>query len=181
MQNQTLSFANSEQYFVDETYQFQFATLLDLPFIFELMMDGSEQGAFTEKFLGGKGGVNLFAYITFGILSKWKWNTKKELRPSWILIKQAESVIGFMNIQTLQLQNDRPTKILGVFAVSPIHRGQGHAVGALRQLIGSQPSGTTLLVHCTKYARGMQHVLKTVGFRRNRRASHPAEEYWLHI
>ena len=46
-----------------ESYELIRASILDISLIFDLMMDGSENGAFTDRYMAGTGGVKLLLFI----------------------------------------------------------------------------------------------------------------------
>lgn len=157
------------------------ASLLDVPLLFDLMLEGAEQGAFADRFLRRTGSVHLLRYLLTQLLKhrlhtvrNWlPHRTDAPQAPEWQMILPADPArptvepIGF-----LRLRHDATTgmKVLVLYAIAPPHRGQGHGTAVLRSLVAAQPSGTVLLVHCTKYARAMQHLLKKLRFARNPRA-----------
>lgn len=163
----------------DKRYQLLKATPLDAPFIFDLMMNGSELGAFSDRYMRGAGAAHLFWTIWRGLWSSWLWSGDKTNRPDLRIVYWASSAVGFMNVATAYAPNGDAAKHLSIFAIQSGHRNQGHGTAVLNLFIAAQPAGTAIVVHCTKYAKVMQRILKKLRFRRNPRAGLRVEEYCL--
>ena len=97
----------------------------------------------------------------------------------WYLIAIKTNEIGFVTVQSSYMPNGDATKVIVLFALAPQHQNHGHGTAVLKSFVDAQPGGTTVFVHCTKYARAMQRVLKNLKFIRNVKAGYPLEEYCL--
>ena len=163
----------------DDEYVRVKASLLDVSFIFDLMMDGAELGAFSDSFMKGTGGFHLFWWIARGIFVQSK--TPKPLANStdWHTICLKTKQIGFMKVTTSYAPNGDAIKYISLFALAPKYRKQGHGTAALKSFVDAQPKGTTIFVHCTKYAKAMQRVLKKLRFIRDAKAGYGFEKYCL--
>lgn len=162
-----------------QDYNFNRASILDTPLIFELMMNGSENGAFTDRYMVGTGGVKLILFIMQGILGFEKFPNKEKINSRWIIISNSKNPIGFMNYRTINSSDENSENLIAIYAISPSYRNLGHGKAALKLFIQNQPDNTSIIVHCTKYARAMQHILKKLRFQRNPKSGNPTEEYSL--
>ena len=164
-----------------ESYELIRASILDIPLIFDLMMDGSENGAFTDRYMAGTGGVKLLLFILLGILGLGKFQGKEKIKSRWMIISNSKNSIGFMNFRIVDFPDGHSKNLLALYAISPPHRNLGHGKAALKLFIKNQPDNTTIIVHCTKYAIAMQHILKKLRFQRDQKSGNPTEEYSLTI
>ena len=162
-----------------QNYGFNRASILDTPLIFELMMNGSENGAFADRYMAGTGGVKLLLFIMLGIIGLEKFPNKEKINSRWIIISNSKNPIGFMNSRTINSSDKNSENLIAIYAISPRYRNLGHGKAALKLFIQNQPDNTTIIVHCTKYARAMQHILKKLRFQRNPKSGNPTEEYSL--
>ncbi|WP_218509591.1 GNAT family N-acetyltransferase [Variovorax sp. dw_308] len=142
------------------------ATLLDVPLLFELMMDGSENGAFTDRFLTGTGMFRLMLLIVVGVFrSRW-WLGSRGLT-AWTMLDAQGETIGFMNTKSGVDGKGAATTVLVHLAFKPEYRNMGFGAAAVKAFLAAQPDGAIVTVYCTKYARAMQHLLKTLRFKRH--------------
>jgi ribosomal protein S18 acetylase RimI-like enzyme len=151
------------------------ASVLDVPFIFKLMMEGSESGVFSMHFQVGAGGARLLWLVLSGVLNQ-KWSlTGKPGKFKWqVIVDSHQEEIGFLKVS----DNDLSSGIqdLELLAVSPGYRNRGIGTAVLHRLVANQPDGLLLRVHCTKYARAMQHILKKNSFKRTTKTISPGLE-----
>jgi len=69
---------------------------------------------------------------------------------------------------------------LELLAICPESRNSGIGTAVLNQVASEVPAGWVLYVHCTKYARAMQHILKRRHLKRNVKFGVPyLEEYQI--
>lgn len=155
------------------------ASLLDVPFIFDLMMNGSELGAFSDSFMKGTGGFHLFWWIVRGIFAQSRSPKPFANSADWHLISIKNKQIGFMKVITSYAPDGDSIKYISLFALAPKYREQGHGTAALKSFVDAQTKGTTIIVHCTKYAKAMQRVLRKLRFIRNAKAGYGFEKYCL--
>jgi ribosomal protein S18 acetylase RimI-like enzyme len=83
--------------------------------------------------------------------------------------------VGFLSVR----KNSRhDNKHLDLLAICPAYRNQGIGSNVLEHVMSGLPNSGQLIVHCTKYARSMQHILKRHKFKRNVKFDVPTlEEY----
>ena len=155
------------------------ASLLDIPFIFDLMMNGSELGAFSDSFMKGTGGFHLFWSIGRSIFAQSRSPKPFAKSADWHLISLKTKQLGFMKVETSYAPDGHAIKYIALFALDPKYRKQGHGTSVLKSFVDLQPKGTTMFVCCTKYAKAMQQVCKKLRFIRNAKARYGFEEYRL--
>ena len=164
---------------INAGYVLQNASVLDVPFIFELMMEGSQRGAFSDSFLSGTGSLQLFLIIFIGVLLRRAWPRRFGLRASWLIVTIGKEALGFMRVVTLQQTAEQVHKEVSFFALDPRYRGKGHGKKVLQLFIRNLGEGSTVVAYCTKYSRPMQKILKAGGFTRNPKSGYSVEEYRL--
>ena len=177
--NCSISMASTSCPVSGNQYALTKVSLLDVPFIFDLMMNGSELGVFSDSFMKKTGGFDLFWWIFRRIFAQSKSYKPLAKRSDWHLIFMNTEQIGFMRIKTSYTPNGDAIKHVFLFALVPQYRNHGHGTAVLKSFVDAQPKGTKIFVHCTKYAKAMQHVLKRLRFRRNAKAGYGVEEYCL--
>ena len=150
-----------------------------MPFIFDLMMTGAERGVFSDGFMKKTGAFRLFWWISRRVIAQNKWSSSRANQEDWYLITIKTDEIGFVTVKSSYMPNGDATKVIVLFALAPQHQNHGHGTTVLKSFVDAQPGGTTVFVHCTKYARAMQRVLKNLRFIRNVKAGYPLEEYCL--
>ncbi len=154
------------------------ASIFDVPFIFNLMLQGAEEGAFTEKFLGRKGPQRLLWHVFTSVLLK-NWRFKPPpLIDSWLVVTRATGEgLGFL--KTTTSTDCHQDWHLDLLCIAPKYRNNGIGTAVTREFITRVPDGVSVQVHCTKYARAMQHILKRNGFHRKHIVvqGHSLEQY----
>ena len=143
-----------------DNFQFRKANLLDLPFIFNLLIDGSREGSFTDRFLTGAGTSSIFTFLFLRLFPfTASWGKFKRFKILIFIKKQTE--LGFLifnvsgNIQVIEF-----------CAIEHEHRGQKNGTLMIKLFIETIPKNSEIAVYCTKFARPMQRVLKNLGFSR---------------
>ena len=141
------------------------ASIFDVPFIFNLMLEGAEEGALTEKFLGRGGPQRLFWYVfTRVLLENWLFK-QPPLIGSWLVVTRATGEdLGFLNTTTST--DCHQDWHLNLLFIAPKYRNNGIGTTVIREFITHVPDGVSVQVSSTKYARAMQHILKRNGFHR---------------
>ena len=157
------------------------ASILDVPFILNLVLEGAEVGAFSHRFLGLKGPQRLLWFVFTGVLLSNRLFQKPPLIVSWYLIKGSDGEdLGFM--KTTTSTDSHQHWHLDLLSIAPQYRNNGIGTAVTRGFIASAPDAASVLVSCTKFARGMQHILKKIGFHRKNvvgQASSSLEQYTL--
>lgn len=156
---------------------FHRAGILDIPLIYELMLDGAVAGAFSEDFVQRTGSTKLLGFIARSVVMQYFQLGNSRFSYEWLVINiSSGEEVGF-----LKLRKSMPTHLdrnLELLAVSPAHRNKGIGSTVLNRLETEVPSGGKLYVYCTKYARAMQRILKTQQLKRNTKFHVPnLEEY----
>ena len=143
-----------------DNFQFRKANLLDLPFIFNLLIDGSIEGYFTERFLTNAGTFDIFTFLFLRLLPVinrfGKFNRYKIL-----VFTKKQTDLGFVIINSVG-----NIQVIEFCAIEHEHRGQKNGTLMIKLFIESVSKNTEIAVYCTKFARPMQHILKKLGFSR---------------
>lgn len=153
------------------------AGLLDVPLIFQLIQEGSESGSFSDAFIRRTGSVHLLGQILRSVVQQYFQPKQASARYEWQIFSLANGeAAGFYKLTKGVAPNlDCDLELL---CVSPALRNQGIGAAVLDRVNAQVPHGARLVVHCTKYARAMQHLLKSRQLRRNVKFGVPqVEEY----
>lgn len=145
---------------------FSTATFLDIPLIFNLMQEGSAAGSFASVFVERTGSAKLFGTIFKSVIAQNFQSPASGKRYEWQIVKGPSGTeVGFLK-RCVGLGNSQ-SHHLELFAIRPEHRNKGIGTAVLQDILSKLPQGAQLTVHCTKYARAMQHILKRQRFKRN--------------
>jgi RimJ/RimL family protein N-acetyltransferase len=148
------------------------ASILDIPFIFDLIVHGSLDGSFTDSFLSSKGYiailVSLFTSVLFfSKLKILKSNNKSQADDVQLLVfTHQDDAIGFLQIKTFREENGNITKLIDKCAIKDEFRGQGLGKNMINLFLATQSSDTKIFAYCNKYAKSMQRIFRHVHFRR---------------
>lgn len=156
-------------------YQLRRARLLDVPFIFNLIQDGSSSGVFSNEYLTPKGCATLFKSLICDnafILNPTKIPISFQQKSSiYLLIENDQDTLGFV-----QLGSDSicPNKIfIEKFSIAPKFRKQGYGRKMLQSIVELLRTRYSLIAYCTPQAKVMKHLLKTTRFERQKQSIVP--------
>lgn len=147
----------------DECCSFRSASLLDIPFIFNLIMDGSLTGAFPAVYATPKGSATLFLMLVRDILHPHRFVDNEMCDTKTFIFTQDNEEIGFMQIGH---KGEGQPQVIKTCAISQEHRNQHHGSQMIRMYIENLPAATEVIAYCTKFNKAMPRVLKKLGFRR---------------
>ena len=122
-----------------ETVSYRRATLLDVPSMFELMMEGSEIGAFTEQFMVRAGGARLLFYLLGGVTLRLRWWNPASRETSWTMLCLGDETIGFMTTKCTRRSDGCVSALLELMVIDRAHRGRGHGKAAIADLLEQLP------------------------------------------
>ncbi|HWW07810.1 hypothetical protein [Collimonas sp.] len=150
------------------------AGILDIPFIFDLVVRGSLDGSFTDSFLTSTGHIAIFLSLLASVrfFSKLQFlgprNRKhgKDMDRELLVFTHQGEPIGFLQIKTAQEEDGSIVKLIDKCAIKYELRGQGHGTNMINLFVAMQPANTKLLAYCNKYAQSMQHIFRYMHFRR---------------
>ncbi|MFM6991838.1 MAG: GNAT family N-acetyltransferase [Rhodoferax sp.] len=153
------------------------AHFLDVPLIFQLLLEGAESGSFSEVFVTRTGICTLFSVIFRSVAMQFFQSKKSSSRYEWHIISNADRVeVGFLKVHK-GLGTGRDSN-LELLAICPAYRNQGLGAAVLEYIASEVPKDGHLYIHCTKYAKAMQHILKRHNLKRNTKFRVPQiEEY----
>ena len=153
------------------------ANLFDVPMIFQLIQEGAEAGAFSDVYVTRTGCTKLLGMALRSVVLQFFQSSNGSVRYEWQVISNADGVeVGFLKVSNgIGVGKDSNLEILAICAE---HRNQGIGSAVLENIQSKVPHGGQLYVHCTKYARAMQHILKRHRLKRNVKFRVPnLEEY----
>ena len=141
---------------------FVYAGVLDLPFIFDLVLDGSSAGSFSDAYLTRKGYTKiLFLLVTS--LHVFRWIFKSKRRELLLFVKH-DVPIGFIQIESsIKPDGDLYCYVM-TCAISPQFRGNRYGREMLSLLMARCGAGAEICAVCTKYARAMRRTLMGLHF-----------------
>lgn len=145
------------------------ASLLDIPFIFHLIQDGSLSGSFSDSNLTSKGYITVFSSLFLDVLHSRRFVKHKTHDIRLLILIHNNENIGFIKI-TSPFTNEN-VQVIDLCAIKPEHRNQKHGTQLIRMVIEDSPSGTEIFALCTKYSRAMQRIFKNLKFRRDKKTN----------
>lgn len=158
----------------NKNYNLRKAGLLDISFIFYLIMDGSFEGAFTDLFLTSNGYFLALIYLLLAVLRPLRFlKYNKEVGELFIFTLNDED-IGFLKIKKISQVGH--AQVIELCAIAPEQRNQKHGTKMIRTYLDSLTIGTEVMAYCTKYSRAMQHIFVKQQFIRDKN-SYPLECY----
>lgn len=168
-----------KQHYLDEVdFTLRTASIFDVPFIFNLILEGAEEGVVTEKFLEMKGPQRLLWTVISGVLLQTRLFKQPPFLANWYVVTRTNGEdLGFL--KTTTSTDCHQNWHLDLLFIAPKYRNNGIGTAVIREFITHAPNGVCVVVNCTKYARVMQHVLKKSGFHRKHLVmqGHSLEQY----
>ncbi len=144
----------------NEAIRFSKAGLLDLPFVFNQVMDGSIEGVYSERFLAPGGNIHLFKLLFVNLLPFGKLLGKHKIY-DFLIFRKGENEIGYAGLYA----EPSGAQVIGFFGVDKQFRGKRNGARMLRELVRYLPADAKVEAYTTKYATGMQRLLSHAGFR----------------
>ena len=149
-----------------QDYKFRKAGLLDIPFIFELIQEGSLNGVFNESLMTSKGYIFTLFELYLDVLRPLRIMVRKEDIKLLIFTLNDQS-IGFIKIH-FQFTGEQE---ISLCSITPPHRNHKHGSQMISMYLETLPTGTVVIAYCTKYSRAMQQILKKLKFQRGKNSS----------
>jgi hypothetical protein len=154
-----------------KNYNLRKASLLDISFIFYLIMDGSFEGSFADFFLTSNGYFFALIYLLLAVLLPLRFLKDKKEGKLFIFTLNDED-IGFLKIKYL----DERTQLIDMCAIVREKRNEKHGTQMIRMYLDNLRIRTEVIAYCTKYSRAMQHIFVKQQFKRDKN-SYPLECY----
>lgn len=145
--------------------KFRKASLLDVPFIFYLIAEGSVAGSFPAIYTTPKGWTNLFGLLMQDILRPRRFVKNGIAEIKTLIFARGKEEIGFMQIGCM---DGGHIHVIKFCAIAYKHRNQNHGSQMIRMYIGNLPLSTELIAYCTKTNRTMHRLLERLGFRKEK-------------
>ena len=156
------------------------ASLIDLPFIFYQMYDGSINGAFSDSFISRHGLVSLFSFlIRFFIPSKSCLFKTSSIQEAFIY-GDNQCDFGFIITIAKPKKNNESQYITIVAAgIQHQHRVKGLGQMMIKSFLESLDPNTEVHAYCTKYSKVMQHIFRKHKFIRDTKRETHLEHFYL--
>lgn len=148
-----------------EDYGFRKASLLDVPFIFHLIVEGSETGAFPVTYSTAKGLPTLFAMLMRDILRPRSTLDNGICDTKTLIFTQGGEDVGFLQTGCM---GDKQSHVIKCCAIAQQHRNQHHGSNMIRMYIESLPAVPEVVAYCTKINKAMPRLLKKLGFHKEK-------------
>jgi GNAT superfamily N-acetyltransferase len=149
-------------------YQFRKASVLDIPVIYNLILQGSLTGSFTDSYLFPHGYAKLLIRLLKILLSSTNIDGNQSKTHFLILVQYNIETIGFLHYTQSSEAGLNVNIHLEHFAVLSAYQNQGHGTYIVHWLITqARKDKGNLTAVCTKYARAMQRILKKTSFVRS--------------
>ena len=157
--------ASSFEPHLDERCLIRKASILDIPYIYDLIWQGSKEGSFTDRYLNSDGYVILLIEllkILFRPLHLDEVETKLHVLK---IVECKGKSIGLLHYTLYAEMQSGNYLHVEHFSVSPAHRNTGNGTWIVDWLIEEAvKSESTLTACCTKYALVMQRIFKKRNF-----------------
>ena len=98
--------------------QFRKAGLLDVPFLFGLMLDGSLAGAFSDSYLRDAGHFKLFTLVLGTVFVRPLWMTRHPARGQTLLVCSKGLEVGFIQLDNTAGTSECPVSTIALFAIA---------------------------------------------------------------
>lgn len=147
--------------------KFRKANFLDIPLIFNLILEGCINGAFTDSYLCAAGHFTLFAWVAKSVFPSPSWLNKNSCRTQLRVMHKGAQDVGFVQLQHDTAPDGTAKFKLALIAVAKDHQNQQFGTWALKTIIREMPASALLEVYCTKYSRVMHRLLRKQRFSRD--------------
>lgn len=150
---------------------FEKAGFLDIPFIFQLLLEGGIAGSFSDRYLIGAGHFKLFMRIT-DLVAPWpRWLTWKRTvprAPALQIVRDGDDDVALVQIAFNTTAFGDPHATLVMLAVAQKQKNKRYGTQIVQALVRDLPELGMMDVYCTKYARAMHRILYNLHFKRDR-------------
>lgn len=142
------------------------ASLLDLPFVFELLLEGAFFGSFSEAFMLPTGTFRLL-YMVFKLWFNQYTLFRKNYHPAALLMLiKGKKEIGFLYLEEIMVrEKSNKHLVLSLMSVMKSYRNQKIGTKVVGRIFDSMPVGATMVAGCTKYSSVMQKILRKLKFK----------------
>jgi hypothetical protein len=153
---------------VADPYIFRKASILDTPYLYELILQGSMEGSFTDRHFSQGGYARLLKLLLKALIKPPRRLALWKNSDAVVIVEYNGERIGFIHTSR-QPQHETGVQLhIEHCTVATPFRNQGHGTRIIHWLISEAVTEqTTLTACCTKYARAMQHIFKKNHFERS--------------
>lgn len=142
------------------------ASLLDIPFIFELLLEGAFFGSFSNSFMLPNGSIKLLFTIFKLWINQFTWGRKSFHPKTFLILSKEKEDVGFVYLESLT-HGEKKTNYLIVSLMSISKKFRNKKIGKtfIADLYKCIPPGSVMAVSCTKYSVVMQKILRKLKFK----------------
>ena len=142
------------------------ASLLDIPFIFELLLEGAFFGSFSNSFMLPNGSIKLLFTIFKLWFNQFGWGKKRFHDNTLLMLTKDEKDVGFVYLEYLSPGEKKPNYlILSIMSIAKDFRNKKIGSSFIANLYKCIPPDTVMAVSCTKYSVVMQKILRKLKFK----------------
>ena len=141
------------------------ASLLDVPYVFELLLEGAFFGAFSASFMLPNGTMRLLYYVFKLWFNQFSWGRRSYQPAALLMLNKQDKDIGFTYLQEVKVGEKKNTfLVLSLMSISKEYRNQKIGTEVVNKIYNAIPPGDSMAVACTKYAVVMQKILRKLKF-----------------
>jgi hypothetical protein len=142
------------------------ASLLDIPFIFELLLEGAFIGSFSSSFMLPNGSVKLLFFSFKLWLNQFGWGRKSFHPKTLLMFTKDKKDVGFVYLESVIFGGQKTNYlILSIMSISKSFRSKKIGTNFIENLYQCIPPGSVIAVSCTKYSVVMQKILRKLKFK----------------
>ena len=148
-------------------YNLRKASILDIPYLYGLILQGSSEGSFSDRHFFRNGYLKLLAMLFKLLLKPVRSVDAASETHAVMLLEFNGEQIGFIHYSKHSYADKNACMHIEHCAIATPYRNLGHGTWLTHWAIGmAMQDSATLTACCTKYARVMQHIFKKVRFKR---------------
>jgi len=150
----------------NDHYEFRDASLLDIPFIFNLIYEGSLEGVFSDNLHAKAGPYTILKMLLPSLKLFSQFQPKSAPRKELLMVHHQGEELGFIQLEITALDEKHKNKYIATCSIAHAFRGQGHGTNMIAAFVNDQEPGTRIIAISNKYAKPMRAILKTLHFQR---------------
>jgi len=140
-------------------YALRKAGILDVPFIYALMLEGSKNGVFNDFYTTNRGQVEIFKILFKDLIAYPGLCGGKYSNREFYIFTMDGLETGFISFQNIRSPDGQNERNIAECAICEEVRNQKHGWHLINMVIDTASEGTRLSAYCTPYAHAMQAVL----------------------
>ena len=142
------------------------ASLLDIAFIFELMLEGAFFGAFSDSFMQPTGSFKLLVTVFKLWFNQYRWLRIKYHPRVFLMITKDKQEVGFVYLESVTFGVNKVNYlVLSLMSILKSYRNKNIGSDVVLKIYNAIPPGAIMVVSCTKYSVVMKKILKKLKFK----------------